>query len=169
MEKQEPLAPDTTALSTNGHARPANLSSNLTLFWRVFLPVFGTVFFTGLLLAFWLTDPEDLYLPYSVWYPRGITGAIWVAWLLAVRQMLWPLKRVDADDAHVFITNYWVTVRYPWTDIAHLQEIKRNGRRLVELQLKAPGRFGQTILFLPGSHYREWMQEHAKTGLLLAN
>lgn len=86
-----------------------------------------------------------------------------------VWQNLWPLKRVDADDAHIFVTNYWTTVRYPWTDVEKMEEIKKTGRRVVVLQLRAPGRFGQQLMFLPGSHYRQWMQEHEKEYLLLAN
>ncbi len=169
MDKQEPVPQDTAQIPTNGHARPANLSSNMTLFWRVFLPVFGTVFFTGLLVALWVTTEEDLYLPYSVWWPRGIALALWLGWLYYVRAMLWPLKRIDADDAHLYVTNYWVTVRYPWTDVERLEEVKKVGRRFVLLHLKAPGRFGQVIRFLPGSRYQEWMQEHEKGHLLAEN
>ncbi len=168
-EEQEPVATDTSQLPTNGHSRQTQLSSNTTLILRVFLPVFGTVFFTGLLLALWLIDEEELYFPYSVWWPRTIIAVIWLGWLLLVRRVLWPLKRVDADDAYVYVTNYWTTVRYPWVDVARMQEKKHRGRKLIHLTLKGTGRFGQEIVFLPGSGYYEWMQEHGKRHLLLAN
>ena len=169
MAKKESIPQDTAKIPTNGHSRPANLSSNLTLFWRVFLPVFGTVFLSGMLLAFWLINPNDLYLPYSIWWPRAVIGVLWLAWLLFVWRTLWPLKRVDADDGHLYITNYWLTVRYPWTDVEQLTEKKWFWRNQVVLRLKAPGRFGQDLYFLPGSAYHQWMEEHDKNDLLVAN
>lgn len=165
MEKNEPIHADTTGLPPNGHSRAAQLSSNTTLLWRVFLPVFGTVFFTGLLLAFMLVDEEELYLMFPILWVRIAVFSLWIGWLFFIRNALWPLKRVDADDAHVFVTNYWTTVRYPWTDVDQLEEKKFWGRRAIALRLKAPGRFGQEILFLPGSHYQEWMEANKKQHL----
>ncbi len=156
MENNTSNTPDT---ATPEPARPTNLSSNLTLIFRVFLPVFGTVFISGLLLAFGLTDEEELYLSYSIWWPRALTALIWFGWLIFVWRVLWPLKRIDADDTHLFVTDYWTTVRYPWTDVESLQEFKLLRRPAIRMQLKAPGRFGQSIVFLPGSHFRSWMEE----------
>ncbi|MEQ1744083.1 MAG: hypothetical protein ABMA02_01545 [Saprospiraceae bacterium] len=169
MEKQEPIPQNTAKIVTNGHTRPTNLSSNMTLFWRVFLPVFGTVFFTGLMVALWVTTEENLDLPYSVWWPRAIVLVILASWLLFVYNMLWPLKRIDADDAYLYVTNYWVTVRYPWTDVERFEAVKKMGRRFVLFHLKARGRFGQVIRFMPGSRYQEWMNEHEKGHSLAEN
>ncbi len=158
MENQS-VSADTSKLPPNGHPKTSVLSSNATLFWRVFTPVFGTVFFTGLLLVFWLTDEEELYLPVSAWWPRSIILAIWIAWIVFVRRTLWRLKRVDVDDTHLYVTNYWSTVRYPWQDVEHWEEKKRLGRRIVNFRLKSPGRFGQVISFLPGSYFDEWKKD----------
>jgi len=162
MEKQEPVSTDTASLSKNGHTKTTVLSSSTTLFWRVFVPIFVTVFFVGLLLAFWLTDEEELYLPISIQWPRIAMLLVWLGWLLFVRRTLWRLKRVDADDLHLYVTDYWTTVRYPWQDVARTEEKKRLGRRVVNFWLKAPGRFGQVISFLPGSTYDDWMKENGQ-------
>lgn len=163
MENQSPAGP---APSGNRLPGSINLSSNTTLMWRVFLPVFGFVFLSGMLLAFWLIDEEDLYLPYSVWWPRIISLLFWLGWLYFVRRSLWPLKRIDADAGHVLITNYWTTARYPWTDIERFETRKHLGRRAFYLHLKAPGYFGQHILFFPASHFDQWMEEYGKQGYL---
>ncbi len=162
-EQQMPENPNTPAAPA---ARPTHLSSNATLFWRVFLPVFGTVFLSGMLLAFWLIDPDDLYLNYSIWWPRILLGLLWLAWLFFIWKKLFPLKRIDADSSHLFVTNYWITVRYPWTDVAGMQPGKWLGRPAISLQLNAPGRFGRNINFFPGSHFREWLEAQGKLGLL---
>lgn len=164
MENQSPAADAAPA----GNRLPAsiNLSSNTTLMWRVFLPVFGFVFLSGMMLAFWLIDEEDLYLPYSAWWPRSITLLLWLGWLYFIRRSLWPLKRVDADAGHIQITNYWTTARYPWADIERFETRKHLGRRAFCLHLKAPGYFGQQILFFPASHFDQWMEENGKQGYL---
>lgn len=169
MENQPNLSADTAQLPGNGQSRAAQLSSNATLFWRVFVPIFGTVFLSGLLAAFLFTAEEELYLPFPVLWGRLGVLVLWLGWLLFVRQTVWHLKRLDADDAFVYVTNYWTTVRYPWSDVVQIEEKRRLGRRVMHLCLKAPGRFGREISFLPSSHFDDWMKEHDKQALLLAN
>ena len=81
-------------------------------------------------------------------------------------QVLWPLKRLDANAEHIFVTNYWVSVRYPWADVEQFSETKVWFRRLMQLRLKAPGRFGQEMVFIPGSSFRKWMEEQGKSRLI---
>lgn len=134
------------------------LSSNATLFYRVFVPIFGTVFLLGFTLALLLIPGEDLYLPVSVWWFRLAFIIILGSWIYFVWRTVWRLKRADANEQHLYITNYWQTVRYPWADVEQITESKRMGRRLVHFHLKAPGRFGQTISILAASHFDELMK-----------
>lgn len=158
MENQDLSATESGSEPTN--AATECLSANATLFWRVFIPIFVTVFFTGLLLTFFLIPGEDLYLPFPILWGRVFILTVWLGWLLWVRSTLWRLKRVDANATHFFVTNYWVTVRYPWTDVEKVEEKKRLGRRIVNLHLRAPGRFGQILSFLPGNRLEEWKMEN---------
>lgn len=136
------------------------LSSNFTLYWRVFVPIFGTVFLSGLLLTFLLIPEEDLYLPFPILWGRLSVFGLWLGWLFLVRRTLWRLKRIDAGTTHFFVTNYWTTVRYPWADVEKTEEKKRWGRRIVQIVLRAPGRFGQIISFLPGDRFEDWKKEN---------
>lgn len=157
------LLPDTAQLPQNGQPKLINLSSNKTLFWRVFVPIFGTVFLGVLTLAYVFTTHEQVYTPFlpNLW-AKGLVMLVLSGWLYFVWRALWRLHRVDADDTHLYITNYWTTVRYPWADVRALEEKRRLGQRIVNIHLRAPGRFGQKIAFLPGSTYREWLQERRK-------
>ncbi|MBL7825626.1 MAG: hypothetical protein JNJ57_03275 [Saprospiraceae bacterium] len=134
------------------------LSSNSTLFYRVFVPIFGTVFLCGFLLAFLLIPADDLYMSFSIWWARGGALAALLAWLYFVKSTVWRLKRADATEEHLFVTNYWHTVRYPWSDIENVTKSRRMGRDLVHFHLKAAGRFGQTISILPVRHFDELMK-----------
>lgn len=136
------------------------LSAGSTLFWRVFIPIFGTVFLSGLLLTFLLIPEEELYLPFPLLWGRLFLVAVWTLWLLFIRRTLWRLKRVDANSTHFFVTNYWLTVRYPWSDVEKITTSRHLGRRIATLWLRAPGRFGQKISFLPGDRFETWQKEN---------
>jgi len=150
-------------LPKNGHPKTVMLSTGTTLFWRIFVPVFGTVFITGFLLAFWLVDDDELSFPFPLMWIRLSLLTLFIAWLWMVRRTLWRLKRVDADDTHLYVSNYWTTVRYPWTDVQVIEEKRRLGRRIVLFRLRAAGRFGQVIPFLPSSFFDEWMKGRKAT------
>lgn len=171
MEHQNPQPKDsngeqqlstthTSAATTNEVEKTECLSSNATLFWRVFVPIFGTVFLSGLLLTFLLIPEEELYLSFPLLWGRLFLFAVWLGWLLLVRRTLWRLKRIDANSTHFFVTNYWITARYPWGDVERVEAKTRMGRRITNLHLRAPGRFGQKISFLPGDRFEEWKTEN---------
>ncbi len=138
------------------------LSSNKTLFWRVFVPIFGTVFLLGLNLALLLIPEDELYLNFPAIWARLAALALLLGWFYLVKQTIWRLKRVDANDTHFFVTNYWETARYPWSDLVEVGETRRLGRRLVHFKLAAPGRFGQVVSMLAGSQYDEVMAERGR-------
>ncbi len=153
---------DTHSLPRNGNSRTVVLSSQLTIVWRVFLPVFGTVFLTGFVVLFWLgASTEDYGSTTVLWRSRVISLLLLVVWLFVLYRFLWPLKRVEADDAHVFVSDYWNTARYAWTDVAQLEDKKRFRLGYVRMHLKAPGRFGRVIRFIPGGHYKAWMKDRS--------
>ncbi len=129
------------------------LTSNATLFWRVFVPIFGTVFLAGLTLALLLISEENLFLSFPALWARVTALLLLLSWLLLIKRTVWRLKRADANETHLFVTNFWHTVRYPWSDIDRIEESQRMGRRLVHFHLKASGRFGQIISILPAAHF----------------
>jgi hypothetical protein len=147
--------------NTNGQDKTVILSSTLTLFWRVFVPVFGTVFVSILALAYLLTDEDEFYVPMlpTLW-AKVVIALLWMGWLYFVWRYFLHIYRVDASETHVYVTNYWVTVRYPWSDVARIEQGYRFGRAVVYLHLKANGRFGTKIRFLPGTYFKEWLADH---------
>jgi hypothetical protein len=159
-ETSAPHPADTSDLPKNGRPQMVTLSSTMTLFWRIFIPIFGTVFLSALLAPFLLIGEDDYYMSLPLWLLRLLSLLIPAAWIFFVYRTLWRLKRVDADATHFYATNYWTTVRYPWQDLERIEEKVRLGRRVVNFHLHSAGRFGQIISFLPGSYYHEWMSEN---------
>ncbi len=151
--------PREQSLLSDGH-RLNTLSSNSTLFWRIFIPAFGTVFLSGFVLVFWLINEDDLYLSYSALWPRLVITVIWAGWLFFLWRTLLRLKRIDADNAYLYVTNYWTTARYPWQDVAKVVERRQLGRTFMTFYLKAPGVFGERLSFLPATRFYDWMKLH---------
>ena len=167
QQNQSPEVSENQATPTEGVTEKTEcLSAGATLFWRIFVPIFGTVFLTGLLLTFWLIPGEDLYLPFPVLWGRLFVLALWLLWLLLVRQTLWKLKRIDANGTHLYVTNYWITARYPWTEVESIVESRRLGRLITTFNLRAAGRFGRKISFLPSDRFDRWLEEN---GLSVSN
>lgn len=148
--------------NSNGQSKSVLLSSNATLFWRLFVPIFGSSVLTALLVAFWFSDAsESSFNASAVMGIRLLFTLFWLGWLFFVRRTIWRLHRVDATDTHIFVTNYWQTASYPWQDVERFEEKKRLGRRIVNLYLKSSGTLGQKISFLPGSQFDEWQRSRS--------
>ena len=58
------------------------------------------------------------------------------------------LKRIDADNEFVYITNFFKAVRYPHADIEKIELDKGLIFTLGTVVLRGKGRFGQRVLFL---------------------
>lgn len=148
--------------------RVTALSSNSTLFWRIFIPVFGTVLLSGLFLGIFLSEEgADRHPLVPLWVVRIVMVLVMALWFWSVKRYFLSLKRIDADDQYLFVTNYWTTVRYPWFDVERIDMTKQLGSPLSLLMLKAPGRFGQAIPFKPASHFQSWMEEQGKAALIV--
>jgi hypothetical protein len=133
------------------------LSSNATLFFNLFLPVFWSVFFGAFTLGIFLADEIYVrFLPIAsfrwamlFFYFTGIS----VLYFTFLR-----IKRVELDSDYLYITNYFKTARYP---IASLEQLEWRRWFLFSIgiiHLKVKGIFGQRIIYLSRKNIREDLQ-----------
>ncbi|MEM9929569.1 MAG: hypothetical protein AAF840_07110, partial [Bacteroidota bacterium] len=89
------------------------LSSNATLFLKLFLPVFWTTIMAGITLVAWFAA-EDKFggLPLTSFRWATLFTLVMGVALFAV--LFWPLKRVESDGKKVYISNYFRTAFYHW-------------------------------------------------------
>ena len=125
------------------------LSSNTTLFFKIFLPVFWTSIILALTLVSWLEDPDDFKginlssLRYGTLFLLLTTVAI-------IAVVLWPLKRVETDGDKVYVSNYFRTAYYHWsTDVLALHEDRILLLRIATIELNGVGSFGRKLRFIP--------------------
>lgn len=135
------------------------LSSNLTLFFKFFVPVFWLVFFGALVAVLFVYQDEyvgdingrSLRIGAVTFY---LTGGLLFYFLL------FPLKRVEGDGRFLYVTNYFKTLRYAWRDVDRLEESRFLTFILITVVLKSPGQFGRRIRFLASNRlYRDFWKE----------
>ena len=123
------------------------ISSNGTLFIKLFLPLFWAVFF-GLFTivifaynsAYYGTIPG---LPFRIgtflFYAAGLTFLYFT---------FFQLKRVEVNNKQLYVTDYFKHVKYPLKEVAHFEERFLLFFSLGVITLKAKGSFGKTIPFI---------------------
>jgi hypothetical protein len=123
------------------------LSSNTTLFFNLFLPVFWSVFFGAFTLAVFLADEMYFsFLPVKT-FRLGMLF-FYLSGLAVIYVTLLRIKRVEMSSDSLYVTNYFKTARYPISTIAHLEWRRLLGISLGIFTLKTKGIFGQRIFFL---------------------
>jgi len=123
------------------------VSSQLTIFLRIALP------------TIWLTTILSIVILLS-WAVRGKAGLfgnpiIWIGLLLIlgtgfafIKLVLWKFYRVDMDSRYIYVSNYFKTYKYPFSEIESISDSKTLPGRVYLITLKAKGSFGKKIYFL---------------------
>jgi hypothetical protein len=136
------------------------VSTNATLFYRLFLPIFWIVFFGAFTIAVFVSN-RALYGEIPGNYMRLGSALFYLGGIVIIYFTLLKLKRVEMDDKFVFITNYIKHFRYPWHNIESIEEHKFLFLKLVTITLKEPGAFGKKAVFA-ASHqlYAGFWKDH---------
>ena len=124
------------------------ISSDLTLFYKIFLPTFLLVFFGAFTIAAWVVD-ESILLGMPISWVRILMVSIWLLMALVLYLSVWRLKRVEVDEEYVYATNYFRTYRYPYFNIKKIELRKYFLFYRARLYFVRPTKFGNVIAFLP--------------------
>ena len=136
------------------------LSTNLTLFFKFFIPVFWLVFFGALLAAIFLYG-EEMASGFSGTGFRIGASLFYFSGLALFYFTLFPLKRVEADAEFLYATNYFKTFRYNWDSVAAINDSTFLIFTLGTIILKDKGKFGKKIRFVASSrNYRQFWADH---------
>ncbi len=137
-----------------------NVSSNLTLFLKIAFPTMWIVFFGALTIAFFTQD-IDYVGPFPIetfrYYFLGffLTGVLILYWAVM------RLKRVDMDKDYMYITNYFISYRYSYSDLEKIEESDYLLFKTIHLHLKQKGKLGKKINFLSSrKRFQNFITEH---------
>ncbi len=124
------------------------LSSNLTLFLKLFIPVFWTTILVGLTVVVWF-GAENNFGSVPIQSLRYAMLFILATGLAAMYLVLWPLKRVETDGEFMYISNYFRTARYHLVEeVVAIRESRWIFLKVCTLELRGKGAFGRRIRFV---------------------
>ena len=139
------------------------VSTNLTLFYKFFVPIFWIVFFGSMTIAAFVYK-KDYYgeipgMPFRIGMVVFFLSGVAMFFFTLMR-----LKRVEMSEEHLYVTDYFKHLRYPWQDIEKITESEFAVFKVVTVFLKSPGTFGKKFTFMASrDRYAEFWREH--TGL----
>ncbi len=123
------------------------ISSQLTIVLRIAFP------------TIWLASILSIVILLG-WAVRGKAGLfgnpfIWIGLLLIlgsgfafIKLILLRFYRVDVDANNIYVSNYFKTYKYPFSEVDYIRDSKTLPGRVFCICLKAKGSFGKNIYFL---------------------
>lgn len=123
------------------------VSSNATLFLKIFIPTIWTVFFGAFSIGVWLVEVPYFGPIPALWMKLGLTAFVLLGIAFFYFTFL-KLKRVELDELYVYASNYFRTYRYPFHNIEKITESDLTLFHIVRIHLKVPGNFGKKLVFL---------------------
>lgn len=136
------------------------ISTNLTLFYKLFIPTFWIVFFGAFTIAVWAVNYEYYGNIPGKTFRLG-TALFYLSGLSMLYFTLMQLKRVEVDGESVYITNYFKHFRYPYHSIEKIEESDFFFLKTASIYFIKPGTFGKKVTFIPSrSRYRQFWESH---------
>jgi hypothetical protein len=124
------------------------LSSNTTLFLKIFLPVFWTTIVLMMTLVSWFA-PDHYFGGLPIESLRYAFLLVLVAGSATFLLLFWPLKRVESDGEYIYVSNYFKTARYSWEqDVEGFYQQRHVFYRQSVIELNGVGTFGRKIRFM---------------------
>ena len=138
------------------------VSSQLTIFIRIALPTiwFTTIISLFVLLIWSVQGKAQIFANPIIWISMIAIIGIGFAF---VKLVLWRIYRVDMDDRYVYVSNYFKTFKYPFSDIESIRTSKVLPGRIFIIRLKSKGSFGREISFLASQKlWSDFVVEHPR-------
>lgn len=137
-----------------------NVSSSLTLFMKIIIPVFWGVFFGTLTLAFLLAD----HVAVSFMSMRNFRIFMLAFFLLGMLFLYWAvmrLKRVEMDEHFIYVSNYFKHYKYPFHNVEKIVESDYLMFRSMHVHFKEAGYFGEKVSFVAHRHrFNDFMNDN---------
>mgnify|MGYP006284167867 CR=1 FL=1 len=143
------------------------VSTNLTLFYKFFIPVFWLVFMGSITGASLIYSFDYIgNMPANTF--RLIMIFVFLSGALSLYLTLLPLKRVEMSEDFVYVTNYFKNFRYPYHNVESIQVSTFLFFKVASLRLREAGSFGKNILFIPsGQRFKAFFEAHPDLKVLL--
>ena len=129
------------------------VSSNLTLFFKVFLPVFWVVFFGASTIGVFFLEEEYVGdIPMFI-FRIGVL-LFFILGVITLYFTFWQWKRVEMNTEHLIVSDYFKNYRYTWDSVESTEIRDWMLFKTIRITLKAKGAFGRKLTFMASG--RNW-------------
>ena len=136
------------------------ISSSATLGLKLFVPTFWIVFFGSLTIAILISGLGKSPLFGSLIFKVG-TGLFFLLGVVLQYFTIMQLKRVELDQEHLYVTNYFKSYRYTHDSIEKINQQDFGLFKLGRIYLKSEGSLGHKITFLQSKQkFDDFVQSH---------
>ncbi len=136
------------------------VSSQLTIALRIALPtIWLTTILSLIILLSWSVRGKAQILT----NPFVLLGLVLIlgTGYVFIRYILWRVYRIDMDEKFVYISNYFRTFKYPFSDIESIRDSRFLPGRVFCITLKSKGSFGKEIYFLASQKlWKDFVEGH---------
>jgi hypothetical protein len=122
------------------------LSSNATLFWKIFVPVFYMSFVGLFILAVTVLN-DELTTFSSIWI-KLLMVIIYLIFITLMYFTIMDLKRVEATELDMYVSNYFKTYKYPKSAIENVSSKNFGIFNIITLTMKEKTSMGKKIRFI---------------------
>ncbi len=134
-----------------------NVSSNWTLFLKWLLPTFWAACFGTFAVVVVFAFPFDNTGPFRPWMVKLLTVSLYLSSLFVLYLSLMRIKRVDFEDAHFYVSDYFRTYRYTYDSVEKIVLGRGLFFRYATVHFLEPSSFGKKITFLASHRLEEFL------------
>lgn len=136
------------------------VSSGWTLLFKIFIPVFYSVFMLAWMMATIRAGDEVSPVFETNFYKIGIV-LVFLLTLLILRLTVWKLYRMDVSTDYVYITNYFKTFRYSIESIESIHHESILWFHFLKIKLKEKGSMGDSFTVLIETNvWEQWLMSN---------
>ncbi len=127
---------------------------------KLFIPIFWIVFFGAFVVAAYTAN--SIEAPQIANSTFRLQSTIFVlVGIVFFALTFFRLKRVDADDKYIYISNYFKTYRYPIDTIEKIVVYNHLVLKAAHLRFKGKSSFGKKVIFIPFmENLKEFAEKH---------
>ena len=136
------------------------VSSSLTIVLRIVLPTVWliTILSLVILLSIAVSGKAQLFTNPILW---GSLLFILGSGFAFIYFVLLRFYRIDMDNKSVYVSNYFRTFKYPFSDVKSIHGISALPDRIFHIELKSKGSFGKHIYFLASQKlWQDFVENH---------
>lgn len=136
------------------------VSSNFTIFFKIFIPTVWLVFFTSILIMVFTISSQMLPAITTSGFKIGYT-IFYLLFLIFIYFTIFQLKRVELGADYYFATNYFKTYKLIYDDIKSIETIEFGRFILITFNLQGKSSLGKKITFLASKQlYQIFIDSH---------